>query len=565
MMIIDLLTACFAIAAEFKDDNMKPCILFLFSVLTLLTILSCSRELTNPLDTDSELKQNPEIVQVYLDSSNRIVLQLGMSYSQTATIIFERKLANTFEPIACQKLSASTFADTTLNMEQNYNLSYRVKVQKGEYQTDYSPVNNYNYVSNIINAPSGVSATSIELQGIRLNWQDKSGTETGYKIEKNENGAGYTEIASLPANSTTYMHSISGMPATTLNLAYRVKAYNSGLASAWVETNSSYSGLGAPSDLRITNSVFYHFSLAWTRNSTLATGYQVERKKDSGTYTVVATLGANSETFTEIVAENGIYSYRVRAFAGNNYSTYSNEASNTINIVMPTSGLVAHYPFNGNANDASGNGNNGTVNGATLVYDRFGNADRAYGFNGVSDHIQVQNASELNPQFVSVCAWMNKQPGGGPDFPAIVTKYGGGVIGGYGMYKDYESTLGLNFGVYINAWDSYNSPYVLAENQWYFCVGVFDGQTISLYIDGVKILQSDLQGAITSSQSDLYIGCEYRVIDTLLWQFFHGSLDDIRIYNRALSEAEIQALYHEGGWTGTKRTNTKCKPGENHE
>jgi hypothetical protein len=45
-------------------------------------------------------------------------------------------------------------------------------------------------------------------------------------------------------------------------------------------------------------------------------------------------------------------------------------------------GLVAHYPFNGNANDESGNGNNGTVNGATLTTDRFGNMNKAYSFDG---------------------------------------------------------------------------------------------------------------------------------------------------------------------------------------
>ena len=51
---------------------------------------------------------------------------------------------------------------------------------------------------------------------------------------------------------------------------------------------------------------------------------------------------------------------------------------------VPTNGLIAWYPFNGNANDESGNGNNGTVNGATLTIDRNGNSDNAYSFNGSS-------------------------------------------------------------------------------------------------------------------------------------------------------------------------------------
>ena len=58
---------------------------------------------------------------------------------------------------------------------------------------------------------------------------------------------------------------------------------------------------------------------------------------------------------------------------------------------VPANGLVGWWPFNGNANDESGNGNHGTVNGATLTADRFGNANMAYGFDGVDDFINLSN------------------------------------------------------------------------------------------------------------------------------------------------------------------------------
>ena len=57
--------------------------------------------------------------------------------------------------------------------------------------------------------------------------------------------------------------------------------------------------------------------------------------------------------------------------------------------------LLAYYPFNGNANDESGNGNNGVVSGATLVDDRLGNTDSAYYFNGTSDYISIAASSSL--------------------------------------------------------------------------------------------------------------------------------------------------------------------------
>lgn len=59
-------------------------------------------------------------------------------------------------------------------------------------------------------------------------------------------------------------------------------------------------------------------------------------------------------------------------------------------------GLVAYYPFNANANDESGNDNNGTVNGANLTTDRFGNANSTYDFDGINDYISVNHDASLN-------------------------------------------------------------------------------------------------------------------------------------------------------------------------
>ena len=63
---------------------------------------------------------------------------------------------------------------------------------------------------------------------------------------------------------------------------------------------------------------------------------------------------------------------------------------------VPTNGLVGYWPFNGNANDASGNGNNGVVNGATLTSDRTGNANAAYNFNGSSSLIEIPDTNKFN-------------------------------------------------------------------------------------------------------------------------------------------------------------------------
>ncbi|MEN9332697.1 MAG: hypothetical protein RLZZ94_1787 [Bacteroidota bacterium] len=69
---------------------------------------------------------------------------------------------------------------------------------------------------------------------------------------------------------------------------------------------------------------------------------------------------------------------------------------------VPTNGLVGWWPFNGNANDESGNGNNGVVNSATLASDRVGNSTSAYNFNGQNNFINIPNSISLNPNIISI-------------------------------------------------------------------------------------------------------------------------------------------------------------------
>jgi hypothetical protein len=300
-----------------------------------LAFLSCSRDWNSPLENDSDLLHQPQILSIE-QYNQGFKLQLNYSYSSEAIMLFERKITGAaYEPITMKQFSTSVFADTTLDMEFDHDLTYRIKVQKGEYYTDYSNEKAYNYSSIILNAPNGFTATTIEMQGVRLNWQDNSGKETGYKVEKNLNGTGYAEIANIPANSVTYMDNIAGVPATPLNLIYRVKAYTNSLNATSEEQNVIYSGLGAPTNLTITDNTFFHFTIAWTRNSTIANSYQIERKKNSGAYALLATVGAGVSTYSDNITEIGTYSYRVRANAGTNYSSYTNEAVSQITNELP--------------------------------------------------------------------------------------------------------------------------------------------------------------------------------------------------------------------------------------
>ncbi len=320
--------------------------LFLLLIASLL-ILSCSRDWNNPFETDSDLSHAPLITNIQMDSNNRLLLYLDYSYGSDCTVLFERKSETAFEPVSLFKVSASVFADTTLDMEQNYNLVYRLRVQKNGYTGDYSNEKQFSYVSNVLNAPSGLNCNSIELQGVRLNWTDNSSKETGFRIEKNVNGSGFAEAADLAANTTTWLDAISGMPDPPQSIIYRIRAYTSNLNSAWTEQNVIYSGLGAPTNLHVTNSNFWEFTITWTRNSTTATGYQVERKTGNGQWALLQTVDGSSSSFTQSILEIGIYTYRVRAVAQDSYSTYSNELSTQIDGSLPNTlpAIAGFFPY----------------------------------------------------------------------------------------------------------------------------------------------------------------------------------------------------------------------------
>jgi len=203
-------------------------------------------------------------------------------------------------------------------------------------------------------------------------------------------------------------------------------------------------------------------------------------------------------------------------------------------------GLVAYYPFNGNANDESGNGNNGIVNGATLTVDRFGKSNSAFSFNGAANYISVQNNSLLCPQNFTLSLWFYSTSS--IPFGTLLNKQYGSTVGqSYDIYFQF-GTLMFTVDGSVNELSHIGT---IAQDTWYNVLCVFDPNSNSskLYVNGLFVAQ----GVASTVQYDthpLIIGAESD--NNSVYNFFGGSIDDIRIYNRPLNEAEIQALYSEG-------------------
>lgn len=224
------------------------------------------------------------------------------------------------------------------------------------------------------------------------------------------------------------------------------------------------------------------------------------------------------------------------------------------------SGLVAKYSFNnGNANDEVGTVH-GTVNGATLTTDRFGNVNKAYSFNSLdSAQIIIPNAPSntyANSDQFTIAYWVKFDASNETNVPIIAKALINGSWNGYSFYSNntdggYCNGQGKLFfytaagGMQDACADNLPSDNF---NDWQFIVGVYGGTTnaTTLYIDGVA--QADL-GSISGTletNSDLFLG---GFNPNPYTHYLTGSIDDLRIFNRTLSQQEITQLYNEANPT----------------
>jgi len=223
---------------------------------------------------------------------------------------------------------------------------------------------------------------------------------------------------------------------------------------------------------------------------------------------------------------------------------------------VPTDGLVAYYPFSGNAEDVAGKCP-GRVEGATLTADRFAKADAAYLFDGVDDQIVVDPPPPLRREALSISVWTrfdlaylgrkwwdeNAQW----HHPIIGMDDGVAIRLFQLMLTDNDQICWHRLFWYTSLWCNWS----VEGDRWYHIAVVWDGaqRMHRLYVDGV--LEHEGEGRFNMTRDvPLTIGSKGELgVQTV---FFQGCLDDIRLYDRTLSEEEVVALFGEGGWQGAQ-------------
>jgi hypothetical protein len=218
---------------------------------------------------------------------------------------------------------------------------------------------------------------------------------------------------------------------------------------------------------------------------------------------------------------------------------------------VPTNGLVGWWPFNGNANDESGNGNNGTVNGATLTNDRFGTAGKAYQFNGNSNYIDIQNTFGLSSnQGLSMSLWFKWNGSNGLDnhqylFLIANNPNSSITIGDNGSIVtnvvncNCSNDIGVQTNITQNTWNNIVLTYELNQG------------LMKMYLNGIYINSSQeniFSYYTTNNSADRFGNYHFNS------NYFNGQLDDAGLWNRALTQQEITALYNSQSCNSSSNT-----------
>ncbi|MFM1769526.1 MAG: hypothetical protein RJA22_2055 [Verrucomicrobiota bacterium] len=178
--------------------------------------------------------------------------------------------------------------------------------------------------------PSNLAALALAHNQVNLTWTDNADDEDGFQVERASDGVTFTAVATLPSNTTGFTDlTVSGGVA----YQYRVRAFHGSGNSAWSNPATVTTPAGppaAPSSLAATALVKRKIRLNWTDNATNESGFRIERSANGGAWTQVATLKANTSTWTQSSLTAGVtYAYRVRSYNSSGNSGYSNVASAT--------------------------------------------------------------------------------------------------------------------------------------------------------------------------------------------------------------------------------------------
>jgi hypothetical protein len=197
--------------------------------------------------------------------------------------------------------------------------------------------------------------------------------------------------------------------------------------------------------------------------------------------------------------------------------------------------LVAAYSFDAGVGssvvDVSGRGNNGTISGAAWTAQ--GRNGGALSFDGSNDLVTVADAASLDlSSGMTLEAWVNSAAAGGNWRTVVLKEQPGQLV--YALYSN-EGSARASGHVFVGGDLDTRSAVTMPLNTWTHLAVTYDGSALRLYLNGALSSSRAVSGAMPNSTGALRIGG-----NTVWAEWFLGRIDDVRVYNRALTQTEIQ-------------------------
>ena len=466
----------------------------------------------------------------YVDIGNGASLQLTGNMTWSAWINAAANLPDD-GIIAAKSDATSGWQLKTSRDTGSYTFGSAVTASGGSrvqrYSTTVRSLNTWYYVAGVYNATA--QTLDIYVNGV-LNDGIMVGTPPGSQVNASVNANIGRRTGGLYFNGVIDEVRIYNRALTQSEIQADM---NTPLGAAGTDTQPPT----APSTLTSTAVSTSQLNLSWAASTddTGVTGYRIERCQGAGCTNFAQIATTSTTSYNDVGLSAGVsYSYRVRATdAAGNLSAYSNVASATTATTSPA--LVAAFSFNEGTGttvtDSSGNHNNGTiVNGTWTTSGKYGNA---LVFNGSNAIVTVPDAASLDlTNAMTLEAWVD---------PSVVNSAWRDLIykGNDNYYLEGTSSSGsvpAVGGTFGGANSNVYGTAALSANAWTHLAATYDGMTLRLYVNGTQVSSAARTGSFGASTNPLQIGG-----DSIYGQYFNGAIDEVRVYNVALTQAQIQS------------------------
>ncbi|GAB3257234.1 fibronectin type III domain-containing protein [Nocardioides dilutus] len=544
-------------AATYSDTGLLPATTYRFRVRAIdaagnLSAYSSIATATTPAAGDTTAPSAPTALSGTAISTSRIDLTWTASTDNVEVTGYRVERCRGTNCTSFTQVgtpTAAAFSNTGLAANTNYRFRVRAVDAAGNLSA-YSAIVTIRTLAKDTTrptTPTALSATAVSATRIDLTWTastDNVGV-TGYRVERCQ-GAGCTSFAQVGTPTATTYSDAGLTPSTTYR--YRVRAVDaagnlstySSIATSTSQAVVDTSAPSVPTGLAAVAGVG-QVDLSWTASTddVGVTGYRVERCQGAGC-TDFAQVGTPAgTTFTDTgLAASTLYRFRVRAVdASGNLSGYSSVVEAATPDPPPTpAGLVGAWAFNEGTGtttaDASGRGNQGTLVGATwTTQGRYGGA---LSFDGSSSLVRVADSASLDlSTAMTLSAWimptanqsgwrtiMQRQT----DAYFLNASYDGGALrpAGGGTFGSTTSYVG--------------GPTASPLDAWTHVALTYDGAVLRLFVNGTQVATRATTGTIQATDNPLWIGG-----NNPYGEYFTGRIDEVRVYNRALTETDIQA------------------------